>query len=259
VTYGKGTGEGPQAVIDASQQVELYDEHLDSEPWQIGIATLPSLDPQGTAEAMVQSVDQAVAGYVEPGRLVVTVGGEHSISSGAVAAHLRTYPGMGVIQFDAHADLRDTYEGTPWNHACVMARIRDLMPSPHVLQLGIRSLSAAEAERIKRERYSVVHAREIMRGHFRAAEYLQNLPDEVYITFDVDVFDPSVIRATGTPEPGGLDWYAVLAIIEETFATKRVVGFDVVELCAGDTASAFTVARLIYRMIGLWGVSQGDS
>jgi agmatinase len=252
VTYGKGTGGGPQAVIDASQHVELYDEYLDSEPWRQGIATLPALHPRGSAEEMVQAVDRAVSRYVKPGRLVVTLGGEHSISSGAVAAHLETYPDMGVIQLDAHADLRDTYDGTSWNHACVMARIRELVPPSHVLQLGIRSLSAEEAALAGSGRYSIVPAHEIIHGRFEAADCLRNLPGEVYITLDVDVFDPSVIRATGTPEPGGLDWYALLDILEQVFATKRVVGFDVVELSVGDDASAYTTARLIYRMIGLW-------
>ena len=252
VTYGKGTGEGPEAVIDASRQVELYDEHLDSEPWRLGIATLPALRSRESPEEMVQAVDQTVGGYAKPGRLVVTLGGEHSISSGAVAAHLRTYPEMGVVQLDAHADLRDTHEGTPWNHACVMARIRDLVPSSHVLQLGIRSLSAEEAALARSRSYSIVHARDIVQGRFEATNYLRHLPCEVYVTLDVDVFDPSVIRATGTPEPGGLDWYTVLGIMEHIFAAKRVVGFDVVELSAGDGASAFTTARLIYRMIGLW-------
>ena len=252
VTYGKGTGGGPQAVIEASQQVELYDEYLDSEPWRQGIATLPALHPRESTEEMVQAVDQTVDRYVKPGRLVVTLGGEHSISGGAVAAHLRTYPEMGVVQLDAHADLRDTYEGTPWNHACVMARIRDLIPSPRVLQLGIRSLSAEEAALARSRSYSIVHARDIVQGRFEATNYLRHLPCEVYVTLDVDVFDPSVIRATGTPEPGGLDWYTVLGIMEHIFAAKRVVGFDVVELSAGDGASAFTTARLIYRMIGLW-------
>lgn len=252
VTYGKGTGGGPQAVIEASQQVELYDEYLDSEPWRQGIATLPALHPRESTEEMVQAVDQTVDRYVKPGRLVVTLGGEHSISGGAVAAHLRTYPEMGVVQLDAHADLRDTYEGTPWNHACVMARIRDLIPSPRVLQLGIRSLSAEEAALARSRSYSIVHARDIVQGRFEATNYLRHLPCEVYVTLDVDVFDPSVIRATGTPEPGGLDWYTVLGIMEHIFAAKRVVGFDVVELSAGDSPSAFTAARLIYRMIGLW-------
>jgi len=252
VTYGKGTGGGPQAVIDASQQVELYDEYLDSEPWRLGIATLPALQPRESAEEMVQAVAEAVGCQVKPKRLVVTLGGEHSISSGAVAAHLRVHPDMGVIQLDAHADLRETYDGTRWNHACVMARIRDLVPSSRVLQLGIRSLSAEEAALVGRESYGLVHARDIMRGRFDAADRLRSLPAEVYITVDVDVFDPSVIRATGTPEPGGLDWYTVLAMMEEIFATKRVVGFDITELCAGDVASAFTTARLIYRMVGLW-------
>ena len=252
VTYGKGAGGGPRAIIDASRQVELYDEYLDAEPWRSGIVTLPAVQPRTNPEAMVQAVDEAVGRYVKPGRLVVTLGGEHSIACGAMAAHLRTYPEMGVIQFDAHADLRDTYEGTPWNHACVMARIRDLVPSPRVVQFGIRSLSAGEAALAGRKSYRIAHARDIVRGRFEADDYLRCLPREVYITLDVDVFDPSVIRATGTPEPGGLDWYTLLGIIEQIFATKRVVGFDMTELGTGDEASAFTAARLVYRMIGLW-------
>jgi len=252
VTYGKGAAGGPKAIIKASQQVELYDEYLDCEPWQQGIATLPAMRPRARPALMARAVEREVSRLVRLDRLVVVLGGEHSISSGAADAHLEQYPKMGVIQFDAHADLRDCYNGTPWNHACVMARVRERIPSRRVLQLGIRSLSEAEAALSKSARYKIAQAREIVQGRFDLTRHLARLPRQIYITFDVDVFDPSVIRATGTPEPGGLDCYTVLAMLEQIFEKKQVVGFDVVELCAGDPVSAFTTARLIYRMIGLW-------
>jgi agmatinase len=258
VSYGKGTGGGPQAVIEASQQVELYDECLRGEPWRTGIATLPALPPEPSPDRMVQAVEQAVDRLVAPGRLVVVLGGEHSLSSGAVAAHLKQFPEMGVIQFDAHADLRETYTGSPWNHACVMARIYERVASARCLQLGIRSLSTEEATLSRERDYRIAYARDIVEGRSGFSAALAALPRDIYITFDVDVFDPSIIRATGTPEPGGLDWYTVLAMLEQIFAEKRVVGFDVVELTAGDPVSAFTIARLVYRMVGLWAQSTGS-
>ncbi len=256
VTYGKGTGGGPAAIIEASQQVELYDEYLDCEPWRAGIATLPALEPSASPEAMVQAVEARLDPLVAPGRLAVVLGGEHSISAGAVAAHLNRFPEMGVIQFDAHADLRDSYEGSPWNHACVMSRIYEKVPVRRGLQLGLRSLSAEEALLGRNRGHRLVYARDILRGNIDLAAHLVGLPRHVYITFDVDVFDPSLVRATGTPEPGGLDWYTVLALLEQIFIEKRVIGFDVVELSSGDSVSAFTVARLVYRMIGLWSASR---
>lgn len=252
VSFGKGTADGPQAIIDASQEVELYDEFLGCEPWRQGIATLPAIRSGATPEQKVQAVERAVSQLVQRDRLVVVLGGEHSISTGSVAAHLKHFPEMGVIQFDAHADLRDRYNGSPWNHACVMARVYERVPSARVLQIGIRSLSAEEAALSHKRGYRIIHARKIARGDLDPSSFLAGLPRHIYITFDVDVFDPSVVRATGTPEPGGLGWYTALAMLEEIFAKKRVIGFDVVELCGGDTVSAFAVARLIYRMIGLW-------
>jgi len=252
VTYGKGAAGGPRAALEASAQVELYDEALRAEPWRRGIATLPALRARKTPARMVQAVEREVARHVAPGRCVVTLGGEHSISSGAVAAHLAACPGLGVVQFDAHADLRDRYAGSPWNHACVMARIRERVPAARVLQLGIRSLSGEEAALAGRKRYRLVSARDLIEKRVRLADRLRRLPRHIYVTFDVDVFDPAVIRATGTPEPGGLDWYTVMDLLETLFVAKQVIGFDVVELSGGDPTSAFAAARLLYRMIGLW-------
>lgn len=252
VTYRKGTAGGPGAIMSASEQVELYDEYLDCEPWQCGIATLPAVDPRADPEAMLHTVEQEVKKWVSPGRLVATIGGEHSLTSAAVAAHLDRYPDLGIIQFDAHADLRDDYEGSPWNHACVMSRVRESIPTSHVLQVGIRSLSAEEAPLVKRKDHAVLFARDIVENYVQFSDQLQSLPPKIYITFDVDVFDPSVIRSTGTPEPGGLDWYTILALLEQIFEAREVVGFDITELAVGDVPSAFTVARLIYRMIGFW-------
>ncbi len=253
VSYGTGTAGGPAAVLEASCQVETYDEWLEAEPCRAGILTRPPVRVCRDPGRMSDRVRRAVAAELAAGRFVLTLGGEHSVSLGACQAHLDRHPAAGVIQFDAHADLRASYGGTPYSHACVMARIREQVPSSRVLQLGIRSLSAPEAAEARRSRYKLVWARDIRAGRLKLAEALRRLPDEVYLTFDVDWFDLSVVRSTGTPEPGGPDWESTMEILEAIFRHKRVIGADVVELCADaqDRASAFAVARLVHRLIGL--------
>jgi agmatinase len=255
-TYQQGAADGPAAVIAASAHVETYDEELDSSPCACGIATLPPLTPRGAPEDAIDQVRKAVAAWAAPGRLVVTLGGEHTIAAGAVAAHLSAFEDVGVIQFDAHADLRPSYMGSRWNHACTMARIRDQLPPDRVIQYGVRSMSAREADDIRQHAYTVVPAHAIHTDLRGAARLIPDLPPKVYITFDVDVFDPSVVRATGTPEPGGLSWFETCDLLRDIFARRQVVGFDITEICAGDTVSAFTIARLLYRMVGWWAESR---
>lgn len=251
VSYGKGAAQGPAAIIDASCQVELYDEFLDTEPYQTGICTVAPPDMPEDPEEMSQTVEQVAGELLKDGKFVVSIGGDHSITPGYVKALKQKHGNLSVIQFDAHADLRDSYDGSKMSHACVMARVREM--TTDTLQLGVRSMSAGEARRIKDENIAICTMREIHTGSRDMDKMFQALPDPVFITFDVDVFDWSVVRSTGTPEPGGMTWDEAVLLLDKIFKTRNVVGFDVVELAAdeNDPNSAFAVAKLLYRMIGL--------
>jgi agmatinase len=229
--------------------MELWDEEVGA-VYRAGIHTLPELEPTAAGpEAMVDRVEQATEWILTGGRLPVILGGEHSITTGAVRAAQRRYPGLSVLQIDAHGDMRDTYLDSPFSHACVMRRIREMVPAASV---GIRSLSEEEAEYLKENPVPMWSTR-----RFRAlpdlSPVLDALTDDVFVTFDVDGLDPSVMPATGTPEPGGLDWYEAVDLLRAVAEKKRIVGFDVVELAPmnGQTASDFLCARLVYRLIGL--------
>ncbi len=250
VSYGHGTAGAPLSVLRASHYVELYDEVLEYEPYRVGVATVDAGAPSGAAEQMIDQIRGITAGLLKQEKFVIVIGGDHSISSGFGRAAAQRWTKLGVVQFDAHADLRDTYEGSPLSHACPMARLREI--TPHTLQLGIRSLSAEEAELIKRERLEVGFMHLMRAGRFDFEAALRRLPDTVFLTIDVDVFDWSVIRSTGTPEPGGLLWNEALDLLRRLFETKNVIGCDVVELAQrdDDPNSAFAVARLIYKLIG---------
>ena len=259
-TYVKGASKGPAAIIEASAQVELYDEELETEPWKHGVETLPPLDVGDlTPEAMVEAVEGAVEGAAGSGSIPVLLGGEHSVTIGAVRALKKKYPGLSVLQLDAHADLRDSYQGSGFNHACVGRRITELCP---LVQAGVRSLSAREAEFLSGEGSSLVKtffARDLLsgpedKGRFNKAveDIADALSEEVYITIDIDCLDPSVVPSTGTPEPGGLSWYDLLGILRAATMGRKVVGFDLVELSPieGMVAPDFLAARLVYRLMG---------
>ena len=253
-TYVKGAARGPAAIIDASAHIELYDEELGSEPWLAGVETLAPLGVESLPpEEMAHVVKASVLAIVEGGTVPVILGGEHGVTVGAVLALKETHPDLSVLQLDAHADLRDTYEGSPYNHACVARRVVEA--GCPLVQVGIRSMSAEEGEFLAAspEKIKTVYASETVRVSPIDAEVVTDgLTDEVYITVDLDVFDPSVMPATGTPEPGGLGWYEVLEVLRTVALKKRVVGFDVVELCpiAGNIASDFMAARLVYKLMG---------
>ncbi len=249
VTYGTGTARGPAALIEASSQVELYDERLGIEPAATGIVTQPQPRIPADPAAAIDLAQSRTGEMLRAGLYPVIIGGEHSISLGVYRALADAYPELGVIQLDAHADLRKLYGNTPYSHACVMARIREHTNS--VLQLGIRSLSSDEAQRIRTEAYQVAMMHELRTGSFDLERALQALPEAVFLTFDVDCLDLALIRATGTPEPGGFTWDEIHNLLALIFRKKRVVGFDMVELCDKDRVSAFTAARLLNRMIGL--------
>ena len=250
VTYGTGTAQGPDAVINASQHLELYDEMLKAEPFRMGIATLMPLGPSSDPESLQKAVYRCSKAVIQENKFMVLLGGDHSTSIGYFHALQEKHPLLPVIQLDAHADLRDRYRGNPFSHACVMSRIREL--TPHTLQIGIRSMSLNEAQRIQKENLAVCTMADYRKGNFDIDDAIARLPDPVYVTVDVDVFDWSVIRSTGTPEPGGFLWDEALHLLQKIFMQKNIAGFDVVELSGDpeDRNSAFAVAKLIYKMLG---------
>jgi len=250
VSYGIGTAQAPDAVVEASKHLELYDEMLDAEPYRMGIATVEPPEIFTDAKRTHASVYATIKTMINAGKFVVMLGGDHSLSSGYVRALREKCQRMSVIQLDAHSDLRNRFEGSPNSHACVMSRIRELIDN--TLQIGIRSMSAEEAQRIKREKLAVCTMSAYRSGNFDVNAALKALVDPVYLTVDVDVFDWSVVRSTGTPEPGGFLWDEALALLHQIFMRKKVVGIDVVELCGDpdDRNSAFAIAKLIYKMLG---------
>ncbi len=251
ISFHGGTAKAPQAVLQASSQVELYDEMLDAEPFRAGICTLETPTIPAKTKEMADHIYKRCKTILEQGKYPIVLGGDHSISSGFVRALRRFHNPVGVVQLDAHADLRDQYENDPLSHASVMARIRE--QTEHTLQLGIRSMCMEEAELIKRENLSLQTMHELRKNQFNITAALERLPDKLFLSIDVDVFDTGLIQHTGTPEPGGLTWYEALGLLQDIFATKNVVGFDIVELAyhPDDWVSPFAVAKLLYKMIGL--------
>lgn len=254
VSYQSGTRNGPEAIITSSQYVELYDDELEADISTIGIHTS---DVIGTAKGGPKEMLETIEGWAKEiiyrGKFLVSLGGEHSISSPLVKAHARKYKNLSVLQLDAHADLRDSYQGTKYSHASAMRRIREITPA---VQLGIRSFSEEDANFIKKENLPVLKSIDIIQGDSWKGMTREHLTENVYVTIDLDVLDPSIMPATGTPEPGGLGWYKVLEILKFVSDEKNIVGFDAVELMPipGLVAPDFLAAKLIYRMIGysLW-------
>jgi len=246
-TWHKGADQGPAAVLRASANMELYDIETDAQVYLDGIFTDEPVTEDRSPEAMVEAVRRRVQGHLANRKLTVVVGGEHSVSVGAVRAHVDRYPGLSVLQLDAHSDLRDEYEGSRFNHACVMARIRESCP---IVQVGIRSMDISEKPALIEDR---VFCAEKIHGSLTWIDgVVARLTEQVYITIDLDVFDPSIMPSTGTPEPGGLRWYDVLALMKAVCGRKKVVGLDVVEMCpvANQWAPDFLAAKLIYKILG---------
>lgn len=247
-TWRKGADRGPAAILEASAALELYDIETDSEPVRRGFVTLAPVTGARSPEELVALVRDRVADILGQNLLPVLLGGEHSITIGAVEAAADSYGDLSVLQIDAHADTRESYEGSAYNHACVMARARERCP---IVQVGIRSVDASEVAGLAPDR--VFWAHEILGRHDDGwmDEVVDLLTSHVYVTIDLDAFDPSLMPATGTPEPGGLDWYRVNALLRRVASRRRVVGFDVVELlpAPGHHASAFTAAKLVYRFL----------
>jgi agmatinase len=249
-TYGTGTKEGPQAIIAASRHMELYDEELDFAAFRFGIHTLREIETVASGpQAMLERITEVTRDLLRHGKFVIGLGGEHTISFGLVRAFAERFPGLSVLQFDAHADLRDTYQGTPYNHASVLRRISELVPA---VQVGIRSLSREEAEWVKSCGKKLFYAAEVLGSPTIATAISEALTDDVYITICLDGLDPSIMPAVGTPEPGGLGWYDVLRIVRRVAETRHIVGFDVVELfpIPGNFAPDFLAAKLVYKVLG---------
>jgi agmatinase len=254
-SYGAGTGAGPDAIIQASRYIELYDQELDSEPYEIGIATLPELHLSGAGpQQAIQELRDAYDRILDAGndKFVVMLGGEHSISSAPILAHVERNKGkrISVLQFDAHTDLRHEYEGSPYSHAAVMHRVHQKVD---LVAVGIRALTREERELARNS--NNIHlflADDIHTGDGWMDDVMAKLGDTVYISFDVDGFDPSLVPSTGTPEPGGLQWYPVMKLLRRVFSERNVIGADVVELAPipGLSAPDFLVAKLVYKMIG---------
>ncbi len=247
-SYRKGTQDGPAAIIRASAEMEDYDAELGFEPCSAGIHTAAPLEPAlGGPGAMAERVAEAVGACADAGKRVAMLGGEHSISSGAVAALAARHPGLSVLVFDAQADLRDEYQGSRHSHACATRRMLDHAPAAIV---GVRSMTADEAA-FAAERGVPLFPRG-PEPITDADAIVGALSDDVYVSFDLDAFDPSFMAAVGTPEPGGLGWWEGLRLLRAVASRRRIVGFDVVELSPGEgpESCAYTAAKLAYKLIG---------
>ncbi|MBD2077590.1 agmatinase [Phormidium sp. FACHB-592] len=263
-TYRRGCEHGPDAILNASQQVEYYDEELDRELWEVGLYTHEAIADTRNAqkvssEAMLRVTQGTVYKLVSDGKFVISLGGEHSITTGVVEAYRQANPGEAftVVQVDAHGDLRHEYEGSIHNHACVMRRVVDMgLPT---LQVGIRSICKEEADLIKEKQLPVFRAREIVAQPDWIDRALASIKTEkVFITIDLDGIDPTLIPGVGTPEPGGLNWYNLLTFIQRIFAAHDVIGCDVMELApiTDSVVSEFTAAKLVYKLIGYHAIAQ---
>jgi agmatinase len=239
-TYVSGTRNGPAAILKASQNLELYDEELDTEPFkEIGIHTLPPIDTMdGTLDEVLTEIFTAQCGLLEDDKLPVALGGEHSLTPPLVSAIAKKYQNLSVLQIGAHADLRQEYQANPSSHACAMRRVLEIAPA---VQVGVRSLSVEEARAIPGLGTKIYWAKDIARLPLKSwvAKVLEDLNPNVYLTINLDGFDPSVVPATGAPEPGGLDWYQVTSLLRAVAGHKKIVGIDVVELLPAARRSRF--------------------
>ena len=248
-TWMKGSDRGPQALLDASANLELYDIETETEVFRQGIVTMDSLPCPEDPVKMVGDTYQCATSILHDGKFLVGIGGEHTISVGLVLAAGERFEGLSVLQFDAHADSRDEFEGSKHNHACVMSRIGEICP---YVQVGIRSMDASEVERVSPDRTFFAH-----QIHGAASSMIpgviEALTENVYVTVDLDVLDPSIMPSTGTPEPGGLDWHTLMHFLDAVIREKNVVGMDVTELLPNPSNRApdFLAAKLVYRSLSM--------
>jgi agmatinase len=244
-TWLKGADKGPAAIIEASRYLEFYDIETDSEVLKKGIFTAKPIRAASPA-VLIKKTDSAVSRYLEDNKFVVTLGGEHSVSIGVIKAYVKHYKDLSILHLDAHSDSRDSYEGSRYNHACVIARVREF--TQNIVSVGIRSMDISERTGIDKKKMFFAH--EIHDSNKWIQNAVRLFSNSVYITIDLDVFDPGIMPSTGTPEPGGLGWYQVMKLLWSVSKSKRIVGFDVVELCPSDSkAPDFLAAKLIYTLL----------
>lgn len=257
VSYGGGTKHAPKEILGASAYVEFYDDEFDRELcFEIGIAAIKPLkfEKKHGIEAL-ELIYEQVAALLKMDKFVVTLGGEHSISTAPIKAHFDKYPNMSILHFDAHSDLRDEYENSKYSHASFMARVAEFFPTERITQVGIRAQCKEEAEFIREKKINTFYASAIRRGKHGnnwQKNVVKTLGKEVYVTFDVDYFDPAMMPATGTPEPDGFLYSETLDVFRELIAAgKKIIGFDVVELAPMENLSHpnLTTARLIYKIL----------
>jgi agmatinase len=251
VSFGTGTGEGASAIIDASRNMELYEEETDSEVYKIGIHTLEEFKPRETPEEMMNSLYDFTRNLLATDKFLCMLGAEHSVSAPIIRAHAEKYHNLSVLQIDAHADLRDEYDGTPHSHASIMARVVKDLRIPSV-QVGIRSISADEARALDENLPTKIFwAKDIVGRTDWIDEAIDSLTENVYLTIDIDGLDPSLVPTTGTPEPGGLGWYETLYLIRKLARKRRIIGMDLVEFSKAENsdAPAFLCAKLVYKSL----------
>ena len=251
-TWQKGSRHGPQALINASRNLELYDIETETEVYRQGLHTARPVRAT-KPEQMVRKVKDRLDQYLADGKFSVVLGGEHSVSIGSITSHAEHFSSLSILHLDAHSDRRRTYGGSRYNHACVMARAGEIADT--VVSVGIRSFDSSEMSSLRRNHLFLA------RDCHLSSEYIEQVPsllvDPVYITIDLDVFDPGIMPSTGTPEPGGLGWYDVIALLKRVVESRQVVGFDVVELCpTRNKASDFLAAKLVYKLLSF--IFRGD-
>jgi agmatinase len=249
-SFVSGTRRGPLAIIEASTHMELFDDEIKKEIASIGIHTLDQLEPvTSNPESMIERVEEVVSRVISSNKFPVVLGGEHSITLGIVKALKNRYSEIGVVQFDAHADLRDTYQGSKFSHACVGRRICE---TSQLTQVGVRSLCKEEFDFLKHSKTYSYFARDILEHKGRIEDLIENLPADIYITIDLDVLDPSIMPSVGTPEPGGFVWYEMIHLLKLLTERKNIVGFDIVELCPQpvNPGPDFLAAKLCYKLLG---------
>jgi len=241
-SWRKGADKGPEAIIQASNNLEFYDIETNSEVFKLGIFTEKGINAK-SSEDMISKTEKKVHQLIKDSKFVVSLGGDHSVSIPLIKAHSESYKNLSILHLDAHTDSRDTYHGNKYSHACVIARAKEL--KLNVVSAGIRAMDASEPRH-----ENIFYAENIYNKTDWINSAVKKLTENVYVTIDVDVFDPSIIPGTGTPEPGGLSWYSVLNLLKEVADKKNIVGFDVVELCPLENkVSDFTAAKLIYKLL----------
>lgn len=252
-SWKKGSDRGPAALLEASANMELYDIPTHSEVYRQGICTLEPILCHDGPEKLAELVERTVRERFEAEQLPVVIGGEHSVAIGAIRAAAKRYDNLTVLQIDAHGDTREEYDGSPCNHACVMARAREVAS---ITQVGIRAVDISEVEHMDDDR--VFYGHHISRSRNAGDvswmdDVVETLDEHVYVTIDLDAFDPATLPATGTPEPDGLTWYEVNELLDRVAQSRQVVGFDVVELLptTGQWASEFFAAKLVYRVLSM--------